>query len=127
MEKCLQQENFDHTADPASGFRRVQEPLQQARPIGGDHQVGPVRQRLGQEQPGQGDVLEFPEIAEIICRRQVPLVGPAERIGQPSLGDPRPGPVRVDRPYIGEVVADVASLRVVDQDECSVLISFGLS
>ena len=71
----------------------------------------------GQEHPGQGDVLELAQVAELVLDGQAPLTHPAERFTQLALRDPHPRPQRRDRPHVGGEVADVQALRLVEQVE----------
>ena len=55
---------------------------------------------LGQEHPGQGDVLELAQVAEVVVGGQAPLARPAERFAQPPLRDQHPCPQRRDGPHV---------------------------
>ena len=81
---------------------------------------------LGQEHPGQGDVVELAQIAEVVVNRQALLTRPAEGFTQRPLRDQHPGPQGRDRPHVGEVVTHIQALRLVEQVECAAQISFSL-
>ena len=80
----------------------------------------------GEEHPRQGDVLELAQVAEVVVGGQAPLARPGERFAQLALREPDPCPQRRDRPHVGEEVADVEALRLVEQVERAVQISVGL-
>src|ERR1700722_6393991 len=52
---------------------------------------------------------------------------PAEGFTEPALRDPDPGPQRRDRPHVGEKVAHVQALRLIEQIKCAVQIPFSLA
>ena len=81
---------------------------------------------LGQERPGQGDVLELAQVAEVVLNGQALLTRPAEGVIQPPLRDPHPCPQRRDRTHVGREVTHVQALRLVEQVERAVQISFSL-
>ena len=80
----------------------------------------------GQEYPGQGDVLELAQVAEVILGRQSLLTRPAEGFTQPALRDPHPCLQRRDRTHIGGKVTHVQALCLVEQVESAVQIALGL-
>ena len=71
-------------------------------------------------------MLELAQVAEIVLDRQAPLARPAERFTQLALRDPHPCLQRRDRPHVGEEVAHVQALGLVEQVERAVQIAFGL-
>ena len=75
----------------------------------------------------EGDVLELAQVAEVVRGGQTSLPHPAERFTQPPLCDPHPCPHGRDGSHIGEEVTDVQALRLIEQVECAVQISFSLS
>ena len=80
----------------------------------------PLGRVPGQERPGEGDVLELAQVAELVVDGQAPLPRPAERLGPPALRDQHPRPQRRDRPHVRGEVADVEALRLVEQLERAV-------
>src|ERR1700722_10533228 len=52
---------------------------------------------------------------------------PAEGFTESALRDPDPGPQRRDRPHVGEKVAYVQALRLIEQIKCAVQIPFSLA
>src|SRR5947208_3225307 len=81
----------------------------------------------GQEHPGQGDVLELAQVAEVVVDGQTSLTGPAEGFTQLPLGDPHPCPQGRDRPHVGEEVTRIEALRLVEQVDCAARVSFSLA
>ena len=63
--------------------------------------------RPGQEHPGERDVLELAQVAEVVVDRQALLARPAQGLAQPPLRDPHARRHRGDGPHIREVVARV--------------------
>ena len=43
---------------------------------------------LGEEDPGQGHVLELAEVAELVATRQSAIACPTPRLSEPALSDP---------------------------------------
>jgi hypothetical protein len=82
--------------------------------------------RSREEQPGQGDVLEFAQVAELIPRRQPRFTGPPTGFAWMPHGDPHAGQQRRTRADVGEEVADVQALCLFQQSECFRVISLGL-
>ena len=69
----------------------------------------------GQEHPGQRDVLELAQVAEVVLSRQALLTRPAEGFAQPPLRDPHPRLQRRDRAHVRGEVARVPALGLVEQ------------
>ena len=89
--------------------------------------AGALAPVLREQQPGQGDVLELAQVAELVLGGQALVARPAEGVVEPTLRDPDPGPQGRDRPHVGGEVADVDPLRVVEQVERTVQVSLGLA
>ena len=106
-------------------FRCLQEALQEPHRLM-HGAVCAVARVPGQEHPGQGDVLELAQVAEVVLSGQALLTRPAEGFAQPPLRDPHPCPQRRDRTHIGEEVTHVQALCLVEQVERAVQISLGL-
>src|ERR687894_123985 len=68
--------------------------------------------------PGQGEVLELAHVVRVVVDRQPPLLRPRERVGPSALSGEHARPQRRDRPHLGEVVTDVAALRLLQETEC---------
>src|SRR5215469_13799715 len=83
--------------------------------------------RPGQEHPGQGDVLERAQVAEVVRNGEATLTCPAEGFTQPPLRDPHPCHERRDRTHIGEEVTHIQAFCLLEQVESTGQISFGLS
>src|SRR5436309_12840836 len=65
VSKCLQYQDFDDASRPITFFRRLQEALEEAQCLT-KGAVCTVALVLSQEQPGQGDVLELAQVAEVV-------------------------------------------------------------
>ncbi len=89
--------------------------------------VAAVSRFLGEKQPGERDVLELPQVGEIVVRRQVALAGPALRFAKAPMCDPQAHLPRGDRSDVGEVVARVEAVGLVEQLERGVKIALGLA
>jgi len=70
-----------------------------------------------EEQPSQGDVLEFAQVTELVFRRQPRLTSPPAGVPQTPHGNPHAGPQRCKRANVGEEVAHVQALRLLQQSE----------
>lgn len=81
---------------------------------------------FGQQRPGQGDVLELAHVAELVGGGQASLTRPAERPARRPLRDPHPRPDGRDGPHVGEEVGHEQPLRLVEQHQRAVQVSFGL-
>src|SRR2546429_9828954 len=84
-----------------------------------------VALRPCQEHPGQSDVLELAQVAEVVRNGEALLTRPVEGFTQPPLGDPHPCLPRRDRTHIGEEVTHIQALCLVEQVESAVQISLG--
>src|SRR5207248_7462322 len=80
----------------------------------------------GQEHPGQGDVLELAQVAEVIRYFQALLTRPVEGFTHPPLQNPHPCLHRRYRTHVGEEVAHIQALCLVEQVERAVQITLGL-
>ena len=76
-----------------------------------------VPRRLRQQEPREGDVLERPDVLELVLGRQAFRPHPAARFAQPSLIDPDTCPQRGDGPDPRVEVGDIQALCVVEQGE----------
>ena len=65
---------------------------------------------LGYKNPGEGDVLELAQVAEVVFTRQSPLMHPFEGFAQPPLCDPYPCLQRRDGTHIGEKITHIPTL-----------------
>ena len=65
----------------------------------------------GEEHPGEGDVLELAQVAELVVDGQAPLPRPAERLADSPCAIQHPRPQRRDRPHVRGEVADVDGAR----------------
>ncbi len=83
--------------------------------------------RNREEQPGQGDVLEFAQISEVVLRRQPGLTGPPTSFSKTAHGDPHASSPRRKRADVGEEVAYVEALGLLQQSERIFSTSFGLT
>ena len=106
-------------------FRCLQKTLQESHCLT-NGAVGPVALIPGQEHPGQGDVLELAQVAEVVLGGQALLPRPAEGFAQSPLRDPQPCLQRRDRPHIGEEVTHIQALGLLQQIERAVQIALGL-
>src|SRR6516164_4070669 len=75
------------------------------------------------EHPGQGNMLELAQVAEVIRNREALLTRPAEGFTHPPLRDPHPCYERHYRAHIWEEVSSVQALCLVKQVESAVQIS----
>ena len=106
-------------------FRCLQEALQESHCL--KHgAVCTVALIPGQEHPGQGDVLELAQVAEVVLGGQALLTRPVEGFTQPTLRDPHPCLQRRDRTHIWEKVTHIQALCLVEQVERAVQIALGL-
>ena len=71
-------------------------------------------------------MLELAQVAEVVLGGQALLTRPAEGFTQPALRDPHPCLQRRDRTHIGEEVAHIQALCLVEQVERAVQIALGL-
>src|ERR1039457_4567406 len=125
MRERPQHQDLDDASRPPSLFRRQEEALQELeRLVNGAPCTFALIPR--QEHPGQGDVLELAQVAEVVVSGQALLTRPAQRVAEPALRDPDPCLQRRDRPHVGEEVAHVQALRLVEQVKCAGQISFSL-
>ena len=126
MRERLQHQDLDDASRPAPLFRRQQEALQEpGRLVQGALRTLALVPR--QEHPGQGDVLELAQVTEVVIDGQALLTRPAEGFTESALRDPDPCLQRRDRPHVGEEVAHIQALRLVEQVECAAQISFSLA
>ena len=125
MRERLEHQDLDDAACPSTCFRRPKETLQEfwclARGV-----VATLPSRTGQQQSGEGDVVELAHVAQLVLDGDAMRAGPAQRLAQLPLRDPDPGLHRGDRPDIRVVVARVQPFRLVKELESGVEISFGL-
>ena len=85
-----------------------------------------ARPRPGQEHPGEGDVLELAQVAEVVLDGEASLTRPAERLTQPPCAThTRARSAETGRTFGGEVT-HVQALRLVEQVERAAQIPFGL-
>ena len=121
----LQHQDFDHASRPLAFFRCLQEALQESHCL--KHgAVCTVALIPGQEHPGQGDVLELAQVAEVVLGGQALLTRPVQGFTQPALRDPHPCLQRRYRTHIWEKVTHIQALCLVEQVERAVQISLGL-
>src|SRR5919202_2109546 len=81
---------------------------------------------VGQEHPGQGEVLELVEVAEVVMGRQALRTYPIERFTQPALRDPHARLQRCDWPHVGREVTPIPALGLVEQIERALQIALDL-
>ena len=89
--------------------------------------LGTLLRRPRQEDPGQRDVLELAQVTEVVISGQALFARPAERLAQCALRDPGPRLQGRDRPHVGEEVAHVPALGLVEQVEGAAQIPFSLA
>ena len=78
MGERLQHQDFDDASRPLPFFRCFQEALQESHCL--KHGAFCTVARIpGQEHPGQGDVLELAQVAEVIRNGEATLTRPVER------------------------------------------------
>src|SRR6266496_6515634 len=80
----------------------------------------------GQEHPGQGDVLELVQVAEVVRNGEALLPRPAYGFTHPPLRRPHPCHERRDRTHIGGEVTHIQALCLVEQVESALQIALGL-
>ena len=80
---------------------------------------------LGQQHPGQGDVLELAQVAEVVIGGQPLLLHPAQRIAHAALRDQHARPDGTDRTHVRGEVGCVQPFRLVQQAEGGVDVSLG--
>ena len=71
-------------------------------------------------------MLVLAEVAEVVVDGQAALAHPGERVVQPPLRDPQPGPHRRDRPHVRGEVAGVDALGLGEQVERAGEVPVGL-
>ena len=88
----------------------------------------PLGRVLCHQDPGQGDVLELAQVAELVVGRQTPLLRPsrARRRASPCASRSR-ARTAGDRPHVRGEVAGVDALRLVEQLERAVEVALGLA
>src|SRR5262249_51182841 len=117
--------DFDDTSRPLTFLRCFQEAREQSHCLK-QGAVSMLALRPGQEHPGQGDVLEFAQVAEVVLGGQALFTRPAKGLAQSPLRDPHPCHECRYRTHIGEEVSDIQALCLVEQVESAVQISLGL-
>ena len=87
----------------------------------------PGRCRVGEQGARQRHVLELPEVADVVVRREPAPLGPLEGQVRAPLTDPHPGPSGRDGLHVGGEVAVVDPLRLVEQGERAGQVAVGLA
>ena len=120
----LQDEDLDDAPPPSSRFGRDQQSLEKrARLLDRTPVMGPGP--LGQEHPGEGDVLELAHVGEVVIDRQSAVADPGSGLAQTALRGMDPRRLRRDGPEDGVVLAHEDTLGVLQQGEGAVGISSG--
>src|SRR5439155_14496877 len=109
---------------PLPFFRSLQKALQESHGLT-NGAVCTLALMPGQEHPGQGNVLELAQVAEVVLNGQALLPRPVEGLVQPPLGGPHPCHERRDRTHMWEKVTHIQALCLVEQVESAVQISLG--
>ena len=121
----LQHQDLDDAARPLPRFGRLAKALQEPGRII-DGSLRALRPVLGQQRPGQGDVLELAQIGEIGLSRQALRTRPGQGLAHPALRGQHARPQRRDRPHVRGEVTRVHALGLVEQVEGAVQISLGV-
>ena len=96
--------------------RRLQRPRRSGR-AGPSRRPGRRRRGrtgTGDQEPGEGEVVELGEVGRFVRRRDTVLASPGPGVGQPALGDADPGYGGWDRPHVGEEAGQVQRLRLLE-------------
>ena len=112
----LEQQDFDHIADPAPSLRRREQPPEQAQCIV-KVAIGALLAIAGDQEPGKGHVLELAPIAQVVCGREAMLCGPGQSGGEAALPDGYPRLDRCDWAHIGDRVSDIQPTGRIQQIE----------
>src|SRR6266508_5488782 len=126
VSKCLQYQDFNCASCPPPFVRCLQEALQVPDRLT-DRAVCTVAPISSQKYPGQSDVLELTQVAEVVLGGQSLLTRPAKGFTQPPLCDPYPCLQRRDRTHIWGKVTYIQALCLLEQVESTVQISLCLS
>ena len=126
MSERLYDQDLDHAPAPRTLLSRSEQTLQEAGRL---VQEAPRRLRRvpGQQQPGERDVLELAQVAEIVLAGQTSFPSPAQRFTQRALGDQHPCSHRRDRTDVRVEVTHVQPLRLGEEVEGGVQIPFRLT
>ena len=81
---------------------------------------------LGDQQPGEREVVAFGEVGQVVAGGDAVLAGPGTGAIQAPAGDVDPGPERRDRAYIGEEAGQVERLRLLEEVGRGVEVAVGL-
>ncbi len=113
-----------HARTAPAGLRGGAQPIEESQHALDGTGRGP-RAVLGDQQPGQRQMLVFTQVGRVVPGGQLPFHRPLLRGSQFVAADPQPGAHRRDRLHVGGEIADVHALGFVEQDECAVEIAFG--
>jgi len=114
MSDGLKNQDFEQASGPLPLLRRLSKVLQKSGGVV-EGIIGALGRVRGQEHPGEGDVLELAQVAEVVPSRETSLTRPAEGFIPTAEGDPHPRPQRRDRPDVGGEVTRVVPLGLVEQ------------
>ena len=79
-----------------------------------------ARVTLGDEQPGEGELVVLGQVGRRIRRREPALVRPRPRVIEAALDDPHPRPGRRDRPHVRKIAGQEQRLGLVEHRDRAV-------